>query len=153
MNAEAAKSSGELGYPEQFHTEIEDNKGLGAWPGPQKVGSVLEVNGPDAREFSEYSPSHYELEVLARHWQKTALDIELEWFFLATTGSTEIRLGPYARRRLARIAQTIGDDAVDEVIEQVNQEARDRLGEDDWRTFVEGDESARQKLLEEAHGL
>ena len=146
MNEQTTKSFSTLGCPEYFHTQTEDNKFLGAWI---NSGHVPEVNGPDAQEFSEYSPSRHELLLLASHWRKTALDIELDWFYLRTTGSIEIRLEPYANRRLARIAQTIGDDAVNEAIEKVNQEARDHIGEDDWRIFMSGDESEWQKVAEE----
>ena len=152
MTEETAKSSGELSAPEQFHTPTEDNDYLGFWPDPEGVGFVSEVNGLDAREFSEYSPSRYELLQLARHWYKIYLDDAIFYLYSATSCSFGDRLSAYARRRVARIVRTIGDDAVDEVIESLNQEARKRIGEDHWRIFVSGDEAEREKLVEEAHG-
>ena len=89
--------------------------------------------------------TRYEMLALARHWRSRILDIELEWFYFQQTGSSEIRVGPYANRRLRRIADVIGEAAVEEVVTEVEEEQRRRMGEEHWRIFTEGTQEEKRR--------
>ena len=114
------------------------------------MGLVDEVNGPGAEECQEYNPSRFELELLARHWAEVILGYEIDWFLYATSDSTSIRREPYAQRRLARIEDIIGADAITKIFEQLREEARAQLGEEEWQIFLNGNDEewarVRQKV-------
>jgi len=141
----------ELGLREHRSAATEDNKDLGAWCGRRlTMGLVDDVNGPGAEECQEYDPSRFEIELLARHWAEVILDYEIDWFLYATSCSTSIRREPYAQRRLARIEELIGTDAIKQIFDQLREEARERLGDEEWQIFLNGDDEewdrVRQKV-------
>jgi len=43
------------------------------------IGFVEEVYGPGAREIPGFVPNRHELLLLAHHWEKKALGIEMFW--------------------------------------------------------------------------
>ncbi len=140
-----------LGLEEHCNADTEDNKHLGAWCGHgYTMGYVDDVNGPGAEECHEYNPTRFELELLARHWAEVILDYEIDWFLYATSCSTSIRREPYAQRRLARIEELIGTDAIKQIFDQLREEARERLGDEEWQIFLNGDDEewdrVRQKV-------
>jgi len=97
-------------------------------------GFVEEVNGPGAREVPEFTPTKAELLVLVKHWQKTFLDSELFIFLTKTIGSTDMRLSPFAQRRVFRIISLLEDDAI-KAVREVNNEFCEKLGARDWEEF------------------
>lgn len=140
----------ELGLREHCSAATEDNTNLGAWCGRgSTMGFVDEVNGPRAEECQEYNPSRFELQLLARHWAEVILNYEIDWFLHATSGSTSIRRKPYAQRRLARIEEIIGADAINKIVEQLEEEARGRIGEEKWQIFQLGDDQEWERVREE----
>ena len=74
-------------------------------------GSVDEVNGPGAAEIPDFVPTRHELLQLLNFWVKEALDYEYFEFLYAQTGSTELRLIPYAWRRVNRIGELLGEES------------------------------------------
>jgi hypothetical protein len=88
------------------------------------IGYVEEIHGPDSEECAEYRPTRHEVRQLVRHWAKVRLDIALDWFFYEMTGSREIRLGPYADARLARLEEVLGAEAVRQVVAEVEAEQK-----------------------------
>ncbi len=140
----------ELGLREHRSAATEDNKDLGAWCGRgSTMGFVDEVNGPRAEECQEYNPSRFELHLLAHHWAEVILDYEIDWFLHAISGSTSIRRRPYAQRRLARIEEIIGADAMNKIVKQLEEEARGRIGEEKWQIFQSGDDQEGERVREE----
>jgi hypothetical protein len=118
----------------------EEGKDLLIAPWKPGIGFVDAIHGDGGAECEEYRPTRYELEQLARFWAKEILDIQVFWFYYAQSGSTEIRLEPYARTRLHRIRQTLGKDTVKAIVDAVRDQERQRMGEEDWRIFSEGTE-------------
>ena len=116
------------------HPDCPDTEGLGYLPGPGRVGCVDEVNGDGARPCPDYVPTRHELMELARYWLAQRLEIALFYFETKSSGSTEYRISLYAQRRLARIADALGDDALDQVQLQVEAEFQKRFG-DAWTAF------------------
>src|SRR5205809_997908 len=101
--------------------------------GPFLIGCVDEVNGQGAEPVEGYPITRHELLALARHWYKEALDNDIFCFLYHCSGSREIRIGPYAWRRIARIEAFLGKAALQKVIDQVRAEEREQLGEETWR--------------------
>jgi hypothetical protein len=117
--------------------------------GPFLIGCVDEVNGQGAQEVSGYPLTRHELLILVRHWYEADLDNDIFCFLHQCSGSREIRIGPYASRRLARIKAILGEDAVQKVVDQVLAEMRKDLGAETWQIITEGTEEERDRLQEE----
>lgn len=135
-----------------------DNELLHPW-GP--IGHVDEVNGPGAVEVPEFVPTRHELFQLAKYWTATRLDIDFFWFFYATSGSREIRLGPFADRRISRIADCLGDTLVEQACKEAEDEFAKTVDARAWEVFRHGTPEERaafqgevqQKLHETGGGV
>ena len=108
-----------------------DNVDLQPWG---CVGFDDIVNGPGAREVPDFLPTRTELLELAKYWELISLDTEYFVFATGQTGSTEIRLIPYAERRVARIVELLGDDAV-KAVREVRNEFAKRVTTPTWEDF------------------
>lgn len=127
-----------------------DNEFLGEIPsGGLRIGYLNDINGPGAEEVEGFLPTRHELSQLAKYWAKVAIDIEYFWFCYQQTGSTEMRRGPFARRRVARIAHLLGE----EVVNRAREEAYAEYGKDQdprvWNIFLNGPDEERRALREE----
>jgi hypothetical protein len=100
------------------------------------IGFVDEVNGPGAREVPEFTPTRTELLELVKYWTLIFLEWEHRRFETATAGSREVRMCPYADRRVYRIIELLGDDAAKAVHEVSNQFA-ERVEPLEWERFQE----------------
>lgn len=99
------------------------------------IGCVDEVNGSSAREVPGFSPTKAELLILARHWEHTFLDRAYFTFTHRQIGSTEMRLVQFAERRVQRVINLLGEEAIRAV-----QEARDEFAKNNpvsWNAFVQ----------------
>jgi hypothetical protein len=109
---------------------------------------VDEVKAPEAEEVLAYPLTRDELLVLARHWAKEDLDLQLFFFFTGCTGGIECRTMAYAGHRLRRIADLLGLDAVQRAVAEVEEEARRDIGDEEWRGFTGGTEEAWDRAIE-----
>src|SRR5262249_39815510 len=107
------------------------------------VGAAGDEDAEEQRP-STYKPSRAELLTLVRHWFGGFLDIRLFEFFHATTGSSEYRGKLEANSNLERLAEALGPEVVQTVVGEVAEEARRRIGEEDWRVFTRGSPEERQ---------
>lgn len=112
-----------------------DNDLLHPW-GP--IGHVDEVNGPGAMEVPQFVPTRHELFQLAKYWALTVLDMDFCYFCYQQTGSTEIRLGPFANRRINRIAEYLGASRVQEAWKAAEDEFAKTVDARDWHVFRHG---------------
>ena len=94
------------------------------------IGHVDEVNGAGSLEVPDFVPTRHELIQLVKYWATEALEIIYWWIVYGTTGSTEIRVGPFAERRIGKIAKLLGEDEVAKAI----KEAHDKFWGDDHET-------------------
>ena len=123
-----------------------DSEGLGAFVGDNHVvGAVDEVNGEGALEVNEFVPTRHELSILARYWLEKVLTINFDWFYYRQTGSSEMRVKPYAYRRLARIERILGADAIESLDREVMSQRAAKVEPWLWKMFVEGEEPARDE--------
>jgi hypothetical protein len=111
-----------------------DNSGLQPRGLAVKIGSVEMVNGSKATEVPQFVVTRGELLELVKHWEYTFLS---RTYFVFTTdqiGSTDLRLAPYAERRVARIVRLLGDEAV-RAVDEVMDGFAERLGSRNWEKF------------------
>ena len=115
-------------------------------------GSDIGVDGHDGagdQGRSPYEPSREELLILVRHWFGCFLDIRLFQFFCAPTGGSDRRAKLEAISNLERLTQALGPEAVEAVVREVEEEARRRMGEEDWRAFTAGTREEQQRAQDE----
>jgi hypothetical protein len=123
-----------------------DSDGLGAIVGDNfAIGAVPEVNGEGAVEERGYVPTRHELMIIARYWLKEVRTIEFDWFFCGCFGSTDMRVRPYGYRRLRRIEQILGADAIEILDREINSEFEAEVGPRLWKMFLEGEEPERDQ--------
>jgi hypothetical protein len=105
----------------------------------------------DAAEVMGYPLTREELLILARHWLRQ--DADIDWFIFAYQcfGRSDFDAMYYARFRFNRIMELLGGAAVQNVIDQVRTETREKIGEEAWRIFNEGSVSERDRITEEIH--
>ncbi len=101
----------------------EDSEGLGCiGDGKVSIGYVDEVNGAGAVEIPSFVPTRHELIQLVKYWATQEIDCQFFWFACATIGSSEMRIEPFAARRIVRIAKLLGEDEVEKAVKQAHDE-------------------------------
>jgi hypothetical protein len=132
------------------HKGNPDSEGLG-WYGNDRIviGCVDEVNGAGSIEFPSFVPTRHELIQLAKYWATVRIDLDFSYFVDGQTGSTEIRLGPFASRRVARIAEALGEEEVAKAVNEAYDEFGKGIDPRKWRIFREGTPEEQQALQEE----
>ncbi len=113
------------------------------------VGYIDEINGPGSVEVPIFVATRHELQVLAKHWAGVDIDLAFSWFVTQQTGSREIRIGPFACRRLARIADALGEEPVAEAVRVAEEEFGKKIDPKTWEIFLRGTPEQRQALQNE----
>ena len=113
------------------------------------VGHVDEVNGAGAVEVPDFVPTRHELIQLVKFWAEVALQIDFECFVTSSSGSTEMRLEPFAWRRINRIAATLGDDEVKKAVDEVYAKFGEKQNKRYWDVFLNGTKEQMAVLQEE----
>lgn len=116
--------------------EYPDAQGIGYFPlgNAGVVGYVDSVNGAASEACWEFNATKHEMKTIAKHWYRELTKIDLFWFQHQTSGSIEWRTAIYARRRLNRLRNHIGD-MVDEAIAEVDSEFQEILGHELFEQF------------------
>lgn len=95
-----------------------------------------DVNEDGPNEVAEFVPTRAELLELAKHWELTFLQCAYFVFWTRRVGITDIRLAPFAERRVMRIIELLGQDAIRAVREERDAFAKSIvLGK--WRRSVD----------------
>lgn len=124
-----------------------DNGLLGATNGNGfSIGTIDEVNGSGAAEVPEFNVTRHELIQIAKYWAEATLDSEYWCFLFQQIGSAEIRLQPYAWRRVSRIADLLGNEVVEKAIQEVKEEMGKTRDAEAWRVFLSGSNVERAAL-------
>jgi hypothetical protein len=71
---------------------------------------------------------------LIKYWESKFLDTEYFMFEHSQAGSREIRLGPYATRRVARIVELLGDEG-EKGVRGVRDDFAKSVGSSNWEEF------------------
>jgi hypothetical protein len=114
------------------------------------IGYVDEVNGNSAAEVSGFVPTRHELIQLVEYWERKALETEFWWFLYGQVGSSETRLRAFARRRVNRIWDLLGEEEVQQAIDRVYAEVGKDVDPKLWDVFLHGDEAQRRAVQEES---
>ncbi len=125
-----------------------DTKGLGTMKvGRCIVGGVGPINGEDGKEVPDFVPTLHELKQLASYWMHERIDHDFEWFAYQQTGSSEWRWSVFIFRRLNRLAEILGEKAMQEVRKDAVESYRKcypRINDEDWRVFTTGTEQEQE---------
>jgi hypothetical protein len=128
-----------------------DNKDLMPWGNKTIiVGYVDEVNGAAASESWGFVPTRHELIQLVEYWERIALEDEWFWFTTGQVGSDDRRQRAFARRRVNRIWDLLGDE-VEQAIDRVHKEFAKDIDPKLWDIFLHGDEAQWTAVQEETY--
>jgi hypothetical protein len=129
-----------------------DSEGLGFYGnGRMTVGYVDDVNGPGAVEMPGVVATRHELVQLVKYWASIRIDIRFDWFVDQCVGSSETRLESFSGRRIARIAEVLGNDETSAAVQQAYAEYAKNINPRIWEVFINGkpeEQSALQKEIE-----
>ena len=107
-----------------------------AWIGPGGTVGITEgVNDASARLVHDFTPTRYELALLAKHYLDEALDIDCFFEMTHQTGSSEWRLRNFAYRRLDNIERMLDNDEFASAVSEVKKKWDKRSEE--WRSELE----------------
>ena len=100
---------------------------------------VDEVNGAGAEEVPQYVPTKHELLQLVKYWYGRILGDDFFRFEYGGSDSSELRVGRFGPRRIRRAAAAIGQEAVDQAIEEACAQFKAKVNDDRlWDVFENG---------------
>ncbi len=134
-----------------------DTKGLGTMnAGPCILGSVGAINGLDGKEVPDFVPTRHELKQLAGYWIGERIDSDFDWFAYQQSGSSQWRWSVFISRRLNRLAEVLGEEAMQQAGKnavKIYRKCYPSISDEDWRVFTTGtdeeQEAWRTKLWKE----
>jgi len=115
---------------------------------------VEEVNGPLAVEVQDFAPTRHELIQLVKYWAKDLIEVQYDGFFIGPEFSIDLRLDAFPRKRISRIAEVLGEEAVRQAIDQVYAEIgekQDQRLKSLWEEFLNGNREQWDEVLGETH--
>lgn len=128
-----------------------DTEGLGVMTdGRFMIGSVDEINGTRGEEVPEFVATRHELERLAAYWWTERIEHDFDCFVCQQTGSSEWRRSVYIARRLNRLGQILGGEAMDKAFDDAAARWRKlyKISDEDWRVFAEGTDEEQETWRE-----
>ena len=113
-----------------------------------RIGYVDEVNGAGAEEITRFVPTRYELTAIASNWMHVQLDEQYFYFRYQQAGSDSSRRIAFAGRRIERLADVLGRQAVTDLWDQVCKDFPKDQGIDpkEWNVFVKGTSKQMEAL-------
>ena len=151
MSEEQQQPREGLDYIDKMEASVgsnRDTQGLGTMNvGHCTVGSVGPINGEDGKEVPDFVPTLHELKQLASYWVHERIDHDFEWFAYQQTGSSEWRSSVFISRRLNRLAEILGEDAMQQVRKDAVEAYRKcypKINDEDWRVFTTGTEQEQE---------
>jgi hypothetical protein len=127
-----------------------DTEGLGTVlvsGGAFIIGSVDEINGAGGKEVSEFVATRHELEQLAKYWAIERLEHDFWFFVCQQSGSSDWRRSVYIDRRLGRLREILGPEAMETIWKDSIasfRKRRPKMTDEDWRVFTEGTEEEKE---------
>ena len=107
--------------------------------GPIKIGRLDKEEGAEAQEIPGFIPIIHELLALVGYWQRRATNRRFySWLDIQSNPGLS-PLVEFARHRVAQIAEQIGEDEVNKVLEETLVAMDKEFGDDiAWATFLKG---------------
>ena len=97
-----------------------------------------EVNGRGAQEIPAFNATRHELLQLVKYWQTALVDSQYFAFLYNTIGSRDLRLQPFCNKRISRIAELVGEEAVTEAVRDAENEFGKKQDPRAWAIFCHG---------------
>ena len=104
---------------------------------------------PPTAERLDYAPTRHELIQLARYWVREDLRFVVDYYLFGFTSCSQSKLVAFGGDRLRQLEKILGDEAVQTVVEQVEDEYRWSLGDKIWKIFKEGTRAELEVVREE----
>jgi hypothetical protein len=98
-----------------------------------------------------YTPTPEELRELARYWATVYLDLRLFYFETGQIACSDLVKEDDASIRLHEIGMVIGEEAVQEVVDQVKRETARGMGPERWAAFCGGEQEDYYAAAEDTH--
>ena len=116
MSEEQQQPCKAIDYFDTIETSVgtnRDTKGLGTMGlGCCIVGSIGPINGEDGKEVPDFDLRSMSSSSWPRYWIGERIDSDFEWFAYQQSGSSEWRWSVFISRRLNRLAEVLGEEAV-----------------------------------------
>jgi len=112
---------------------------------------VEEVNGPLAVEVQDFVPTRHELIQLVMYWAEQLIEVQYDGFMIGPGFSIDPCLDAFPRKRISRIAEVLGEEAVRQAIDQVYAEIGEKPDHFLWEDFLNGNREQWDEVLEETH--
>jgi hypothetical protein len=110
---------------------------------------VSEVNGPDSAEVLNFAPTRYELIQLVKHWATWVTGYRFDLFLYRVTSSARIRREAFACDRVIRMTTVLGAEAVEEAIDDAEEEFSETVSPRVWWIFKNGTKERWEAFLDE----
>ena len=125
-----------------------DTDGLGVMMvGSFAIGNVDAISGEGGNEAPEFVATRHELGNLAEYWMLEGIKHDFDLFVYQSSGSSEWRWSVYIDRRLSRLREILGSEAIQNIQKDAIASFRKRyptITEEDWRVFTEGTEQEQE---------
>jgi hypothetical protein len=108
-------------------------------------GSVPAPNGKGCDEFP-FLPTRHELQQLVRYWARRILEVDWFQFIYGFSDPISWRDKALARRRIASIAEVLGDTAVRQEIEYVRHRFSLLCDQRYWVIFNSGTKEEKERV-------
>jgi len=105
-------------------------------------------------EVTEFSPTSEELLQIVKYWTTEVLKVEyLDHFLIGMHEGRDWKLYYLAIRRISRITELLGEEAVDQAIDEVYTEFGKIQDENLWNIFLFGTEEEKEAAHNELFGI
>ena len=103
-------------------------------------------------EVTEFSPTSEELLQIVKYWTTEVLKVEyLDHFLIGMHEGRDWKLYYLAIRRISRITELLGQETVDQAIEEVYIEIGEKQDERIWNTFLFGNKEQFHTVVGDAY--
>ena len=141
--------------PESYRPEVtsgdEDRNGESsdAAPEPATTGAPADDDDPPPTVFPDYAPTWHELRELARYWVRENLNFSVNYYLFGFTSASQSKRVAASGERLCRLEKSLGVDAVEKIVAQVEDKYRLSLGDRIWEIFTKGSRAELDAVREE----
>ena len=104
-------------------------------------------------DVPDLKPTRHELIQLVKYWATVVLEIQYYFFLFEQAGSYEWRLGAFAQDRICLIETALGEEEVQEAVEQAEREFSKGIDSRYWAMFKGGTKEEREAFREEINRL
>ena len=117
---------------------------------PESEGYISnEVNGADTEEVPLDVPTRLELVMIVKYWYGRTLGNDFFRFKFGGFDKKEIQMQHFVTRRISGVAAAIGQETVNQAIEEVREEFKAKVDPRLWNIFEDGSDEEWREVREE----